>query len=545
MLHVIARSVATRQSLSCVILALVAGLFLTACGDFHGPWEYYPNEREIYTGIYTYGYVQAKGSTNICFSKVYELDEAASPTFAFYDSARVTVKGRFDNQGNTVDTTLALVPASARPNCFEGTLEGISGESYTMNAYFEWDSAGHSAKTTYTAEAKVPKPVKVKGVNMPQQDGSYKWSEYKGYKDENDTTPMRVKYLEFPMDMEFFKVALDYDKSIGGVLILLTYNIDDDEPLNTTLNNMFKGFAKKDSMGYRGISVHDPLENTVKGGYSENSTIAGIHMLDTLYGTGMMLPLGEFYMDFYSTDSAYIDYVDKVKASEEDSRIIPESNIENGMGVFTGIAKTRVNIFVEGDGVALRHVAYRNCTDKSGDNSDGWDSKACRLYQDVFCAGIEKWDDLQSANASAYRYYADSVPHYGMETCYASQVKAAMMLDTTSWSVFLPDTLNSEDKSEAYGDGLKRYCVANNFKSNKIADCSALKKQCMESPDKNDCKEYLWLWCADRNWQLDTYEQCRSALVSRYYIEEQKSPVLAREVELICRQDKPAICKNW
>ena len=527
------------------VMSIVVGLLLAACGDFHGPWEYYPNEREIYTGIYTYGYVQAKGSTNICFSKVYELDETASPTFAFYDSARVTVKGRFDNQGNTVDTTLALVPTSARPNCFEGTLEGISGESYTMNAYFEWDSAGHSAKTTYTAEAKVPKPVKVKGVNMPQQDGSYKWSEYKGYKDENDTTPMRVKYLEFPMDMEFFKVALDYDKSIGGVLILLTYNIDDDEPLNTTLNNMFKGFAKKDSMGYRGISVHDPLENTVKGGYSENSTIAGIHMLDTLYGTGMMLPLGEFYMDFYSTDSAYIDYVDKVKASQEDSRIIPESNIENGMGVFTGIAKTRVNIFVEGDGVALRHVAYRNCTDKSGDNSDGWDSKACRLYQDVFCAGIEKWDDLQSANASAYRSYADSVPHYGMETCYASQVKAAMMLDTTSWSVFLPDTLNSEDKSEAYGDGLKRYCVANNFKSNKIADCSALQKECMESADKNDCKEYLWLWCADRNWQLDTYEQCRSALVSRYYIEEQKSPVLAREVELICKQDKPAICKNW
>ena len=192
-------------------------------------------------------------------------------------------------------------------------------------AEYEWDSAGHSVKTTYTAEAKVPKPVKVKGVNMPQQDGSYKWSEYKGYKDENDTTPMRVKYLEFPMDMEFFKVALDYDKSIGGVLILLTYNIDDDEPLNTTLNNMFKGFAKKDSMGYRGISVHNPLENTVKGGYSENSSIAGIHMLDTLYGTGMMLPLGEFYMDFYSTDSAYIDYVDKVKASEDDSRPRPVS----------------------------------------------------------------------------------------------------------------------------------------------------------------------------------------------------------------------------
>ena len=50
------------------VMAMVVGLLLAACGDFHGPWEYYPNEREIYTGIYTYGYVQAKGSTNICFS---------------------------------------------------------------------------------------------------------------------------------------------------------------------------------------------------------------------------------------------------------------------------------------------------------------------------------------------------------------------------------------------------------------------------------------------------------------------------------------------
>ena len=35
---------------------LVVGLLLAAC-DFHGPWEYYPEDREVYTGIYTYGYI--------------------------------------------------------------------------------------------------------------------------------------------------------------------------------------------------------------------------------------------------------------------------------------------------------------------------------------------------------------------------------------------------------------------------------------------------------------------------------------------------------
>ena len=67
------------------ILVLFA-LVLAACGDFHGPWEYYPEEREIYTGIFTYGYILSDGGTDICFSKIYELDETASRNFAFYDS---------------------------------------------------------------------------------------------------------------------------------------------------------------------------------------------------------------------------------------------------------------------------------------------------------------------------------------------------------------------------------------------------------------------------------------------------------------------------
>ena len=121
------------------------------------------------------------------------------------------------------------------------------------------------------------------------------------------------------------------------------------------------------------------------------------------------------------------------------------------------------------------------------------------------------------------------------------------MLDTTKWSEFLPDTINAEDKANAYVDGLKRYCVASNFKSNKIADCSALEKECLEDPEKTNCKNYLWLWCADRGWDLDKYEQCRSAFVSRYYLQNLKSNVLHREVEKVCDAfgAEPMICENW
>ena len=117
------------------------------------------------------------------------------------------------------------------------------------------------------------------------------------------------------------------------------------------------------------------------------------------------------------------------------------------------------------------------------------------------------------------------------------------MLDTTKWSIFLPDTISAGPKSMAYSDGLKRYCVASNFENNKIADCYGLYKLCMEDPENNYCKEYLWTWCADRDWP-DT-DQCRSALVSRYYLKEQKSSIILREVEKVCNHYHPLMCDNW
>ena len=190
-------------------------LVLAACGDFHGPWEYYPHEREVYTGIYTYGYVLADAETEICFSKVYELDEVMAENFAFYDSARVTVEGLFLIDGKEVDTTLVIAARSGHPNCFYSEYGGVVGETYKMDAYFEWDSVGHAAKSRYKALATIPGAVSVKGMNVPHQDGSYEWKEY------NDSTEFHVRFLEFPMDMEFVKSAMTYDRSVPGVISVL------------------------------------------------------------------------------------------------------------------------------------------------------------------------------------------------------------------------------------------------------------------------------------------------------------------------------------
>ena len=527
------------------VLFLLVALFLAACSDFHGPWDYYPEKRDVYTGIYTYGYIISGESPYVCFSKVYELDETAAESFAFYDSAYVTVKGYFKRPayGEDVDTTIVLWAYRDKPNCFYTYgYEGIVGKSYTMEAYFEWDSSGHKAKSRYKAEATIPNPVSVKGLNAPQQDGSYKWIPY-----DEKNPKFRIDFLEFPMDMEFVKCAMDYDKTVKGVISVMNYSMGNAESQNTTINQMFKGFTDEDDQGYRGIAIHDPLEQSQNLGYTSNRRVADYYALDTLYLMNMMMPLGNISVDFYSTDAAYIDYIDKVKESVNDSRILPKSNIENGMGVFSGMAKSTIELYVDGDGVNMKHIAHHNCYNTEGDLSSSWDSKGCRLYQDVYCAGIDaeqfRNEDLAELNSRAYEWYRDTVYSRDQEECYASNVKAAMMLDTTKWSMFLPDTINDGLKSNAYADGLKRYCVASNFENNKIADCYNLYELCIVSPEANYCKDYLWTWCADRDWPNE--EQCWSALVSRYYLTEQKSSIIKREVQEICDYYHPVTCDNW
>ena len=528
---------------------------ITAC-DFHGPWEYYPEEREVYTGIYTYGHISDFTNPEICFSKVYELDEAAAENFAFYDSAYVTLQGKFKIGENEYDTTVVL-QTWGKPNCFKANERGILGETYTMDAYFVWDSAGSTVKSRYTAVASIPKPVKVTGLNIPKQDGSYEFMEY------TEGSTVSVDFLEFPMDMEFVKCALDFDKSIGGVLSVLNYDMETEESVNTTINQMLEGLTEADdSTGYRGIAMHDPFERRQNLGYTENRWIGGFNNLDTLYLMNMMLPIGDISVDMYTTDRAYVDYERKVKESVSDSRVVQESNIENGMGVFFGMSKTSLELHVRGEGVTMEYIGFHNCDYIGNGDEESWETRACRLYQDIACSGMPTDDfqyDLVRGNAHAYEYYREGTITGWPKTCYPSNVKAAMMLDTTKWSIFLPDTISDADKSEAYADGLKRYCVASNFKSNHIADCSELEELCLQNTEKNYCKEYLWEWCADRDWDMLEYVQCRSAFVSRYYLEEQKSSILKREVEEICNYAFPhidedenidaefstPICANW
>ena len=541
-----------RRFLSSLVWIL-SSVYFAAC-DFHGPWEYYPEERETYVGIYTYGYVLENGSPYICFSKVYQLDEVSTENFDFYESANVTVEGRFagsKGNGEISEVTLHSVGNGCfsyygvRSSYYDFAYKGIAGETYKLNASFKWDSAGQMVTSTYKATATIPNSVKVEGLNIPLQDGSYKWETYKVGK------IFAIDFLEYPMDMEFIRVALDYDNSARGVLMILNYGMDNGESPNTTINHLMEGLSKEDSHGYRGVSIHDPLETQQNLGFTSNRVVAGNKMLDTLYLTNMVIPLGSSSIDIYTTDGSYIDYVDKVKQSASDSRVEPESNIENGMGVFFGAAKTSFKIdmgFDEGEYISMFHMADRHCYNEDVNET----TRGCRLFVDVICSGMLSNRnmahlDLVDANKESYKYYLWGDDYEVSKDCYASNVKAAMLLGSSTWSEFLPDTIKPEDKSKAYADGLKRYCVTSGFEDNRIASCGTLKTRCLESKEKNECNTYMWQWCSDRNWDYESFPQCGPALVNRFVVDSLKSSVWEKEVKNWCESpcsEKYSLCEE-
>ncbi len=507
-LNAMARIITVKCSVVKYFCAMVV-LLLVAC-DMQGPWSYLPEERELYRGIYTYAWIESGDVPHLCFNKLYKLTEAAAEDFAFYDSAHVTVTGKFENAG---ETELVLSPKAKDENCFEPSENayGIKGESYEMKATFKWDSAGTVVVSTYTAVAHIPENFGVKGTAVPLPLKQSLWVPFS-----EDT--LKTKFLEFPFDMDPYKFAMDYDSAVGGVLTSMEYdNVNGGENMNTTIAYMLRGLVEPDSMGFLGVSMHNGFEHQSNLGYTTNQVIAGIRGLDTIMATNITFPVGTSTIRFYATDKAYADYRNFVLASFNDPRILPKSNIENGMGVFSGMTRVDLNLVVSSEeSVPYDHIRPTRCDNEGRlDPNDAWSSKACRLYQDQYC--VE--DTLRVSSP----------------TCYPSLVKFAMALDTTKWSIFLPDTISDKKKSDAYADGLKRYCVASNFSTNSIADCRELEKQCQVDLKKNTCKEYLWMWCADRNWDLEAHPQCGTALVGRYYIEKQNSPILDRVVKSWCK----------
>jgi len=500
-----------------IFLAFFAFL-LASCGEFDGPWTFYPEDSVPYKGIYTHGYIVAGQKPHVCFSKLYDLDESAAENFAFYDSAAVFVSGKFSSG----DTLIELSSISNKPNCFDSDKDalGVVGESYTLKATFKWDSAGKKVNSTYSGKAKIPTKLSAVTVTPP---GKNVTSDQKPIKNSHDY--LKFDFQEFPRDLYTYNIAMDYDSSVQGMLMTLAYNANSDssgESMNTTLFHMLKSFMEKDSIGYYGWTMHRSSEKTQSLGFEARLKIGDFYNLDTMFITGIQLPIGKSTVKIYAVDQAYADYQNYLLESFEDSRVVPRTNIENGNGVFAGmlVDSVRFDIYAD-DYISYSYAKLYECDNHQNEDGDDdpWNTKFCRLFQEEYCS-----DSLTVVKQ--------------IQTCYPVAVKLAMLHGLSSWAAYLPDTISEIPKSEAYADGLKRYCVSSNFKSTSVADCGQIYEECQVSLDSNSCKDYIWKWCSDRDWDFAAYPQCGSALVSEFYCKQLNSKILQRVADLWCQQNE-------
>ncbi|MCL4102081.1 hypothetical protein MMG03_001670 [Fibrobacter succinogenes] len=536
----------TRKALTRVLLSTVYFLLstiLAAC-DFQGPWTYYPEETEVYRGIYTFGYIVADESPYVCFSKVYELDETSAENFAFYDSASVTVSGNFGRAEGDSVAQLQSLESKGKPNCFgmdEVGYAGIPGKSYTMNATFKWDSAGHKVTSKMKAETNIPTKIHAKGVIPPsvKDDAAFV---------KNDYSYLPFEFLGFPNDVKTYKIPMEYDESVRGVLMTMSYDkMEGGESMNTTINNMLGSFLDPDSTGYGGVSTKKPEESTASMGFMTRMMVAGRNSLDTMEYPGMTVPVGKSTIYFYATDQAYSDYENTVLDAISDPRVVPKSNVENGMGVFSGMLKDSLLLEVTTDKyVTFEYMGEENCF-RSGGMSDHkpFETKWCRLNRRKLCV----FEDYGWSNLRMARDNFDCISMF-------ERVLIEYEPEVEKWEDYpnrYARTLDDENEKnkvlanrDAYNaEALLFYCMDSNFVSNSVASCDSLRKECQESLEKTDCKESLWEWCSDRDWNISEYPQCGTALVSRYYLEEIQSPILKRVVDNWCKEHpKDAQCKR-
>ena len=519
-----------RALLAAAVLALLPGC------DAQGPWEYYPEEVHVYRGVYTYGYVVKDERPVVCLSKLYALDEAAAESFAFYDSAKVTVSGRFGGAG---EKALALAPEAKRPNCFTSDEDatGLAGEEYALEVELLWDSAGHRVRSRYSAKGKVPERFAVKSVTIPLHGGG---QEVRG----NDHSEIPMKVLEFPEDFSVMTAYADFSPDVGGTVIAIRYDSENGgEPTNTTIYNMLKGFLDRDSLGYAGISSYKPEETAVELTYQQNSIVAGVSSLDTIMATASMVAVGHNVFLFYATDWNYLDYNETLLRSFDDARVQPITNVEGGNGVFTGM--TRDSLLIEGkaDGyVPYSHMRKSDCEDEK------WDTKFCRLAMESLCVDTSRtMSYMMYLRPSSYARHSHEGLDFWKNGCFPSLVTAALRFGLEA-NVLLPDTNDwNGDPSRpelqrkldsASAKGLRAYCFETDFVSKDNADCSVPEEECRISRERTKCKEEFWTWCADRDWNILDLPQCGSALASRVRLEGLKSAVLDRVVEQWCAEHR-------
>lgn len=535
-------------------LALLAAL--GSC--IQGPWDYYPNNPPPFRGIWLTGYaIAGQPLRQVCMERLLDLAEESTDAFPFYDSAEVSVSGRFGDSTGTV----RLTPLREAPNCFRGdsTVLVRRGADYTLDARITWDSAGRRVTSVLKAVAQVPDSFSIRpAASAPslvltggvpsnifsreffailpppvQQAMAADFAEAAALIASGDTAAFQAyvavngKRIQDRLVELLGKERTVYDEGdtlfyLGGVLSTLSHFYTSDrspDVAGVLITHRFDPESERPESAFDGIFGFEPdtsdfyYQGTTRrvGLWPAATSPSGYNLLDSIgfVNTWFHTRVNRIY--FYGVEDAYVDFVATAIEGEDDPRIKPEYNVEGGRGVFAGAVPDSFDVFIKVDSLTRAYslpVAHAlECQE------DGWFSeKDCSGYYRTWCQSRGWKDGYCGVDAIRASLEARLRPDTALARADSAAAKARL------------DTAMARE-------GVTHFCVENDFPGLDGA-CDASTRDCVDLPGINACKETLWTFCKENLWQP---EQCGSGLAWYCRDKPRLSEILCRRADEYCR----------
>lgn len=542
-------------------LAALAAALLGAC--IQGPWDYYPENPPVFRGLWLSGYAMAgQPLTQVCIEKLLDLSEERTDAFSFYDSAAITVTGRFGGATRTV----ALSRRADEVNCFAGDpADTVSaGSDYLLEARVVWDSAGKPVTSRLSATAQVPDSFSIRksavapsfaltgqafggniftprfflslppdvqriladeyldeytalagdtaaqaafirknGQKIRDRIQALLLSKFEVY-DQYDT----VYYMGGVLNTASHYFTSDYSGDVGGVLI--THRFDSTaERAETAFDRLFGIEPDSSEFYFRGSVRRLGLYPAVTGP-------AGYNLLDSIGFVNVWFHTGLNRIYFYGMEDAYVDYVETAVNGEGDPRIRARYNVTGGAGFFVGGVPDSFDVFIRLDsltrGYSMPEVRAYECTE------DGWFVESgCAEYYRPWCQG-KRWEP-RTCGLDAVR--ANLEGRLLGDTALVNATESAL------------DSVEAAQDTAALAGGTLRFCVEREF-PDLGGTCDAARSDCGR-PGVNACKEAWWDFCKDMKWSLG--KGCGPALAWYCRDNPRRSEVLCREADRFCREN--------
>ncbi len=549
------------------IAATLGLILLSAC--IQGPWDFYPSNPPTFHGIYLSGYaLSGKPLNQICFEHMLDLAEEATQAFAFYDSADVQVTGSF----NGAVRTMKLLPQKHAPNCFIGDSLALveKGQAYTLEARIVWDSAGRKVTSRLTSTAHVPvrfsisrtavAPSLAKTGGVPSNVFTL---EFFAQLPPNVQTVMIKEYGDTLQKLQSDTAALARYFKVNGTKIQarllgllekdkFTYHEGDTLfYLNGALNTLSHYYTSDRSSDVNSVLItqrFDPqgtrpetrfdaiIGIPPKPGdyyfpgdirrlivYPDAKSRQGWNLLDSMGVVNTWFQTIRNRLYFYGFEQTYTQYLasNGLDGNGPDARVKPKFNVTGGEGVFAGAIPDSFDVNIVTDPLTksyplpAAHASYCDTV--------GWSSnKDCREY---------------------YRGYCESKT-WAPSECRQNAVEACLEADlNTNIPLKLacsPVADSAKKDTTLFRQASTQFCIAHDFTSANPT-CAEYKTQCLETMGSNSCKQNLWTYCLDNNWEPNP---CKLGLVSYCKDKPRLSEVLCRNADAYCRANPgEALCK--